>query len=177
MCVGFAALWSYDARPAHAQTPPARAPQAATATLLVFAHPKCPCTRATMTELAKLMARCGERLRATVVFVSPAGATTDWVEGDLWRDAAAIPGVAVRRDRGGAWARRLHAKVSGEAILYGADGRLLFTGGLTGSRGHEGDNDGEDAVAALVLTGTSPRSGSPVFGCALENESVLRKEQ
>ena len=34
----------------------------------------------------------------------------------------------------------VHAWTSGETMLYDASGRLVFAGGITGSRGHGGDN-------------------------------------
>ena len=40
----------------------------------------------------RLMARAGGRLDAHVLFVEPADAPADWLQGDLWSEAAAIPG-------------------------------------------------------------------------------------
>jgi hypothetical protein len=52
-------------------------------------------------------------------------------------------------------------------MLYGIDGRLLFAGGITSSRGHQGDNAGLDRVLSLVRGGKAERSESSVFGCGL----------
>ena len=48
-------------------------------------------------------------------------------------------------------------------------GELLFSGGITGSRGHAGQNSGEDAVIALVNGHSLPLTHSHVFGCDLFN--------
>jgi hypothetical protein len=61
----------------------------------------------------------------------------------------------------------VHAWTSGETMLYDASGRLVFAGGITGSRGHGGDNAGEDAVVAALLGGSGGASEAPVYGCAL----------
>ena len=136
-------------------------------TLLVFAHPKCPCTRATIGELAVLMANGAGKVSATVVFTKPAGVEDEWAETDLWRSAAAIPGVAVVHDDLGAEATRFGARTSGHAMLYASDGRLLFQGGITDGRGHAGANDGRLSVAAF-LEGGKPRTlVTRAFGCAL----------
>jgi len=66
-----------------------------------MAHPHCPCTRATLGELAVLMARVQKRVNAVVVFVVPNGVPEKWEETDLWRNAAQIPGVRVLKDVGG----------------------------------------------------------------------------
>ena len=42
-------------------------------TLILFAHPKCPCTRATIGELALLMTKCKGKLDAHVLFLQPVG--------------------------------------------------------------------------------------------------------
>src|SRR5262249_1893891 len=91
-------------------------------TLLMFAHPHCPCTRATIGELDRLMAQCHGKVSAQVWFVKPAGTTADWTKTDLWRTAAAIPGVTVHSDENGAEAERFHAETSGQAALYSPQG-------------------------------------------------------
>ena len=80
---------------------------------------------------------------------------------------AAIPGVATILDRGGREAARFGAHVSGQTFLYDAAGRLVFSGGMTIARGHAGDNDGEDALLALITAGHAPVASTPVFGCLL----------
>ena len=136
-------------------------------TLVMFAHPRCPCTRATLGELELLMARCQGRLTVQVFFIRPKGSTTDWKETDLWRKASAIPGVSVRWDDAGIEARRFHAETSGQVALYGEDGALLFRGGITMARGHSGDNPGRSALQALVEHRASAVTKTPVFGCPI----------
>src|SRR5262245_44591735 len=54
-------------------------------TLIMFAHPHCPCTRASLGELDALMARCRGQFSTHVVFVKPAGLTDDLSKTELWR--------------------------------------------------------------------------------------------
>lgn len=135
--------------------------------LVLFAHPHCPCTRATVGELALLMAGCKERVSAHVFFLKPASLPGGWKETDLWRSAAAIPGVQVWADPDGAEARRFGAATSGLALLYDGDGRLRFRGGITQARGHAGDNPGREALHTLLLEGGPALTETPVFGCPL----------
>jgi hypothetical protein len=135
-------------------------------TLLLFLHPRCPCSDATVEELSRLLARCGERMTTQVLFVTDPALGTDWRQAGLWSDVAALPGVTELEDAGGVEARRFGARTSGQAQLFGADGALLFAGGLTAARGHAGDNAGVDAIEGLVLHGHGA-SSTPVFGCAL----------
>lgn len=142
-------------------------------TLVLFAHPRCPCTRATMSELAQVMAHTQGKLAATVVFFAPPDADRDWYDSDLHRTAAAIPGVSVVADHDGIEAKRFGVETSGHTMLFAADGRLLFQGGITASRGHEGDNAGENAIVALANGRAAPQSKTLVFGCSLADHAQL----
>lgn len=174
VCVaGLASLWRYKTTPAADGVPPPRWPEASAIarvsdrpTLVMLVHPRCPCSRASLSELNQVMQRAGDAT-AAVVFVRPEGTSDDWVHGETWERAHEIPRTTVLVDRGGVEARRFRIASSGHTLLYGADGALLFSGGVTGARGHEGDNAGRRTLlAALGAAGRA--GGSPVFGCALE---------
>jgi hypothetical protein len=172
--LGLALLWKYENAPGPAVTAPANWPSDSSirpatdrATLIMLAHPHCPCTRAGIGELARLMAQAPGRARAFVLFLKPAGSSTDWEKSDLWQSAASIPDVTVIVDDDGAEARRFHAQTSGQTALYDVKGRLLFSGGITGSRGHSGDNAGRSAIVSLLNTGDAERTETLVFGCPL----------
>jgi hypothetical protein len=137
------------------------------ATLIMTVHPHCPCTRASLAELARLMAQAQGRLTAFVVFNKPPNVSKDWQHSDLWDTAGAIPGVNVMADDEGIESRRFHAATSGQTILYSKEGTLLFSGGITGGRGHEGDNAGRSTIISFLSTGEADRTETPVFGCAI----------
>ena len=175
---GMAALWSYAAAPGLPARPPSTWPDESRlhrrpghAALLLFAHPHCPCTRATIGELARLLAPVRERVAVHVLFTKPSAAGDGWERTDLWDGAAAMPGVTVVRDDDGIEARRFGVATSGQALLYEADGRLRFAGGITSARGHEGDNIGRSAILALLVGDGAERAESPVFGCSLHDPS------
>lgn len=175
LAVGFTALWRYKAAAAvQDDGPPLSWPAGsavgrtpARATLVLFAHPRCPCTHASVTELGRLMARLGGSLAARVLVVRPTGVGPDWDDTALVSRAAAIPGVAVATDEGGTEAARFGARTSGFTVLYDASGRRLFRGGITSARGHEGDSFGSQRIVSLLTTGKADRADAPTFGCAL----------
>jgi hypothetical protein len=138
----------------------------------MFLHPQCPCSRATVEELALLMAHCHGRLAAHVFVLKPQEMTTDWSHTDLWRSAERIPGVSVHLDDNGREAQLFGAQTSGDTELFDHTGRLLFHGGITAARGHSGDNAGRDAVEAYVLGQPVTLTSAPVFGCALFSSST-----
>ena len=173
---GLILMFRYQTAPGTAAAPPPRWPAASRiertpgkATLVMTVHPQCPCTRASMGELALLMARCQDQMKANVLFLKPSGFGDEWVKSDLWTSAARIPGVTVLRDDNGEEAKRFHAATSGETVLYDADGKLLFSGGITSGRGHSGDNAGRTAIVSLLSGGGSNCHGTFVYGCSLVN--------
>lgn len=174
---GMSVLWRYSSTPGQAATPlidwPADAPVRLTkgrSTLIMFAHPNCPCSRASIGELAILMAQAPRKLDAHVFFYFPAHESSAWARTDLWESARSIPGVQVIEDPGGAFALRFGAFTSGQTLLYSSGGRLVFHGGITAARGHSGDNNGRHAILALLQGGSAERSVTPVFGCSLRGE-------
>lgn len=136
-------------------------------TLLMLAHPHCPCTRASIAELAQVMAHAYGKANAFVLFTKPPGAVADWDDTDLRRSAAAIPGVTVLTDENGTEAARFGAETSGHTLVFDSTGTLIFSGGITASRGHAGENAGESAVLAALKQEPMERQRTPVFGCSL----------
>jgi hypothetical protein len=145
-------------------------------TLVMLAHPQCPCTGASMGELAQVMAQVQGKVRAYVLFYTPRESDARWTNTELRRSAARIPGVTVLSDIDGLEARRFGAETSGHTLLFDSTGHLLFSGGITGSRGHSGDNAGESAIVSLVSNYRGARSETFVFGCSLTEGKEARTE-
>ncbi len=135
--------------------------------LTMFVHPRCPCSAASVNELARLMAACPRELSARVCFLAPSDESATWWETSLWHSAERIPRVEVVADTDAATARRFGAMTSGHVVLYDSAGRLQFSGGITCGRGHEGDNRGRNAICDIVRNRTPRAQATPVFGCPL----------
>jgi hypothetical protein len=130
-------------------------------------HPKCPCSSATLTELNRIVARARGELTVTVAFYSPSSEPEGWGRTSLRDEAAAIPGVRVVDDPDGREAALFGAVNSGHVVLYAPNSRLLFHGGITASRAHEGDNLGEDSVVAAINGAAPTATTTPTYGCEL----------
>ncbi len=140
-------------------------------TLVLTAHPKCPCTRASLTELARLMTDAGGHIVAHVL-VRRASADEGYAgEAEMIASAAGVPGVLVHTDPGGKLSERFGAHTSGQALLYSAHGKLLFAGGITPERAHQGDSAGRRRILELVRVGSTDRAESAVYGCSLDDEA------
>src|ERR1700742_5212006 len=116
---GLRVLLKYENQPGPTNIAPARwpgdsgiVPSQDLPTLVMLSHPHCPCTRASIEELNRLMAHAQGRVIAYVLFLKPAGSSADWEKTDLWRSAARIPGVYVIPHDDGIEARHFHAVTS-----------------------------------------------------------------
>jgi hypothetical protein len=136
----------------------------------MFLHPRCPCSVASVNELARIMSRCAGQLDSTIYFVRPESEPAAWENGRLRNLASSIPGVNVKSDVGGSVAKQFHANTSGEVLVYDCRGNLCFHGGITSARGHAGDNLGESAVIAIAMGEKSDVERCPVFGCPFRAE-------
>jgi hypothetical protein len=167
----------YSFTPGHAGRPLADWPApdwplaAAGFTAVISLHPECPCSRATLEELDSILLRSGSAIEAILIFADDISGKPA-KESDLYRRAAALPRTRLVSDASGVHLRRFAFQTSGETRLYRADGQLMFKGGITGSRGHVGDNPGRSAFLAAMRPSTAEYalSASPVFGCALNGE-------
>jgi hypothetical protein len=171
---GLWVLWRYDNTPGAAAHAPHVWPAASALaratdrpTLVMLAHPHCTCTRASIGELAEAIARARTRPKTYVLFMTPKGFSEGWERTDLWKTAAGLPDATVVRDDDGRLARQFGATTSGQTLLYGAEGALLFSGGITGARSHPGDNLGRRSVVALLNREPASRRETSVFGCSL----------
>lgn len=171
--LGMSQLWRYEITPTHAARSVVQWPTSGSLrppsrlTLVMAAHPCCPCTRASVSELARIMARNRNAVAAYVLCYAPKITPKDWHETDLYTRLAAIPGVTVVRDEEGREAARFHATVSGQTLLFDAAGHLRYSGGITSARGVEGDSAGQRAVLALIRGEQIERARYPAFGCSL----------
>ena len=146
--------------------------------LVVFLHPHCPCSRASVRELEQLLVGRNE-LRTVIVMLRPEDCAVGWERGSLWDWTQSLNRVEVKVDQGGSEARRFGVATSGHVCLYAEDGQLQFSGGITRARGHEGMNRGFAALERL-LDGGQADSKNPVFGCSLFSQcpkSSVEKKQ
>ena len=139
-----------------------------TPALIVFAHPKCPCTRASLVELSRLMAHIKDRVSLSIVFYRPDGKDESWVrQSVLWGMAESSGADRLMIMGGAAEIERFKPRTSGQVYLYDGAGELQYSGGITSSRGHEGDNLGRAAIHDFVLSGKVIATKFHVFGCSL----------
>lgn len=135
--------------------------------LVMFAHPQCPCTEASLSELGKVHARA-PRLKSYVVFMGSDKKDISWVtDSRLYHKAKSIQGSQVLLDRNGKEAKLFGAQTSGQTMLFDDKGKLIFAGGLTAMRGHEGDNIGVQSVIDLVNGKRKTSDTTAVFGCEI----------
>ena len=178
ICFGIWQLLKYENSPGINSKPPVSFPKNSSLkttrgipTLIVFVHPHCPCTRATISELAQILTRRKEALKTYVVFFRHSKLPVEWVKTDLWEYVERMKGVEPIIDEAGKEMKIFNVLTSGHSLLYDEKGKLVFSGGITASRGHVGNNIGRSTVVALLNNKTLNTVGYnnkyKVFGCPL----------
>ncbi len=174
--LGFWGLARYETRPGtEAAAPPTwPAPSGLVRdptrpTLVLFLHPHCPCSRASLNELERLLDRHAEDLRAFVLVCKPPGVPEGWEQSPTWQQAVALRGVRLQADDQDRERRLFGAQTSGQVLLFDTQGRLRYSGGITPARGREGDNPGRVAIEALLRGESIAAARGPVFGCPLSD--------
>lgn len=145
-------------------------------TVFIAFHPHCPCTRATVANLERAFSSSSQRLNFVALVYTPSGRPPDWADTDTVRRLAAFRGVRMVTDADGSTASAMGLKTSGEILAYDTRGNLAFAGGVTPSRGHEGDCAGLTILSDLLAgrsrtTDLSPAS-TDVYGCPLCNDAA-----
>jgi hypothetical protein len=151
-----------------------RLPRSAGASLYMFVHPQCPCTRASLHELTSLMRDVETTVSALLVIAPTLDADQRWEDTSAAVIASRIPKLGIFMDREQREARRFGAATSGTVLLYDAHGALRFNGGITQSRGHVGENVGRTTLLQLLRRGSAPASSHAVFGCPLRDQQEAR---
>lgn len=143
--------------------------------LLAFVHPHCPCTSATLAELAEFFLAARDKVVVDIYVAdfqipdSPVEDSPNWI-------AANQLHANLHVDRSAKVARSYGCATSGQIVVYRPDGSLVFSGGITSGRGMTGENAGSEMLRRLVSTTEADRAEkevmrTEVFGCPIYDSS------
>jgi hypothetical protein len=135
-------------------------------TLVMLIHPHCGCSRASISELQRIIEMTGTSLQTRVLVYRPSDFRSGWEKTEVVDAATRLPRAEVTIDMDGREARLFGGFTSGQTFLYDRDGRLRFSGGITSLRGHAGVNRGSMDIVDIVHS-RARQGGHPVFGCAI----------
>lgn len=175
---GMVSVLNYSSAPGAAAKPPRSwpttaklSPHPSRPTLIMFVHPHCPCSMASINELSRLAARTRDRLEIIAIFVIPPGCPPNWHHSALWDSARSIPGVRAVADEDARICSQFHVTTSGHCLVYNPQNSLIFSGGITAGRGHEGDSTGQTMISDCVREFKEEGlSECATFGCQLTTD-------
>jgi hypothetical protein len=111
--------------------------------------------------------RVGTVIDCVVDATIPKDGGDNWLDTDTLNRAKNLPNVTVVADRSGIEAAAFGATTSGFVMLFDQRGTCQYAGGVTESRGHEGDNSGLDVLQQILCNEIHSAEGLPAFGCRL----------
>jgi hypothetical protein len=162
--LGVASAWLgwmvYESRPGQAAQPPAHYPEAGPLPrLMMFLHPRCPCSRASLEAFRPFQS---SRAHLEIIISGPVQlAQPEYICGLR----AAFDRCEVSLDSDGRRRELYRVWTSGQVVGYDERGDLGFCGGLTSGRGQTGPSSEQDRLKAWLLG--ERVTDSPVFGCPL----------
>lgn len=142
-------------------------------TLLVFVHPGCPCSRATLDNLETIASDPSLSIHLVCIGDEETSSANTNDFGSCRQrlnDWQMRNNVSLFHDTDSQETHRFQAMTSGHCLLFDANGALQFSGGVTSSRGHQGASAGLASLQA-ALNGQQTNDTYPVFGCPLFLES------
>lgn len=174
--VGFGVLTDYSVRPAPPSTVKTslssldlnamELDQDERSCVFLFYHPHCPCTLATARNLERLRSAIKVPVSIHAYAFCPSAAAVQWIESETTRTLQGIEDLTVFPDYGGQKCREYGALTSGQVCVYSPAGQLVFSGGLSSGRGHEGENiSTRHFIEQLNDQTKSNCIYQPVFGC------------
>lgn len=168
---GVAALSSYSSKPGLDSEAEVKWPQESKLStkkefrLVMFIHPGCPCSKASLEELSKVQ---GPNIETTIVILEDPMFKDMLQNNPLVKKAKSLKHANVVVDHMGHEAKLFGAKTSGATFLY-QNSNLVFSGGVTVSRGHVGDSEGLRIIKDKLANKSSSSWLSRVYGCGLFN--------
>lgn len=136
--------------------------------IVLFLHPACPCSAATVDEFHELMHEGESDSIGKVVFFMPPEQESEWALLPIISSVKRIPNVSISYDTNGSQADLFGATTSGHVLIYDGRGILQFSGGITGSRGHTGNNKNLEIAKNTIIAKNPKFVTTPVFGCSLK---------
>jgi hypothetical protein len=143
------------------------------ASLVLALHPHCPCSRATVQQLEKILSRAPVSAELTVLVFKPKDEPDSWIESSTVSSLKKFQTKLIV-DGDGMKAQRLGLNASGQVQVYSASGALLYNGGITAGRGHGGDNIGAQTVLELLRGERVDAQSAPVFGCSIFDKPAAK---
>ncbi|GIX00102.1 MAG: hypothetical protein KatS3mg111_3434 [Pirellulaceae bacterium] len=141
--------------------------------VLVFVHPKCPCSMATIDNLGRLLPRCPANYAVTAIVFVPEGKDKEWAtETATFAALERLPHTRIEFDTGGTRIRQWNVRRSGHVIVKAPDGSVAFSGGITLERGHAGESLGTVSMMRVLMQQSPPARAVPVFGCTFSLDSL-----
>ncbi len=139
--------------------------------ILLFVHPRCPNTIATVRQLRNILLHDKYEVSVRMIVICPPGCSESWFETPLLEEARRIEDLEVILDYGGVLSKRYGALTSGMLLVYNERNNLVFQGGITPTLGHEGECSGKRSLEQSLTGKTPDEKHAAVFGCPLFESS------
>ena len=141
-------------------------------TILVFYHPHCPCTVATIRNLERSWTRLSQDSTILAFAYRPSETGDSWISSTSTGILKRM-GANVIVDPDGQNCTKFGVLTSGHLLVYNDEGALQFSGGVTSSGGHEGDCPAISDLVQKISNQSKQAKQWPVYGCQITSGKVV----
>jgi len=134
--------------------------------LILVYHPHCPCTASTVRNLERISSALSIHPHVVAFAYCPVGTSDSWIDSSITRQLVRM-GADVLVDRGGDYCSQLGTVTSGHILVYDDGMSLVFSGGITPGRGHEGTCPASSDLFQRVNGHSGETIQWPVYGCPI----------
>ena len=144
-------------------------------TLLIFLHPLCPCSSASVDELTEIVGRCGDRVKLHAVLLHTISLEKEGAS-VVERSLVDVPGMTIWPDEKGALARGFGVLTSVALLPHTIPQAILtFSGGITASRiTIENENFGKIGALAAIPEAIKRSRNSVLRSSVVRSRSRFR---
>ncbi|MCC9601701.1 hypothetical protein LOC67_14170 [Stieleria sp. JC731] len=139
--------------------------------ILFFYQPGCPCTVAAARNLQRISPLLDPHPDILAFAYQPDNAPSNWLKKRSTETLNRITSTKVIIDTNGKIAGSLGVKTSGHCIVYSKARGVIFSGGLTPLRGHEGTGPSLTQFTHCINDQDEPFTEWPVFGCSIADNA------
>jgi hypothetical protein len=134
--------------------------------LFFFIHPKCSCTLASIDEFKDLLKDEYKDIKIVAIVSTRSSVDNEFMYSESTNLIKELNQVEIFYDIGAIETQKLGIKTSGHLLFYDSLGNLLYSGGITVSRGHRGESVGKMELSRRMKSSNNyQKYMADAYGC------------
>lgn len=141
---------------------------------LLFLHPECPCSDASIYEITQ-MQKLNSEMNFKIIISYPKNTYNKWVSSNrAKRQLLKNKSIELIDDKNNVLSDAFGASTSGVTLIFKEENNLVFAGGITPSRGHLGRTIAHEIIKEASLFSFTKNE---VYGCSINTQENCTEDK